>query len=86
LGYQKLDIRYIFLILETSHLDTLSVYVSKDVRSRGYFSKPKGAREQNILRNTALEYDRKNNNKNSQADATITILLIITRSSTCFGR
>jgi hypothetical protein len=30
------------------------VFVAKDVRIRGYFSKPKGAREQNALGNTDL--------------------------------
>jgi hypothetical protein len=30
------------------------IYVSKDVRIRGYFSKPKGAREQKRLGSTAL--------------------------------
>jgi len=30
------------------------IYVSKDVRIRGYFSKPKGAREQKSLGSTAL--------------------------------
>ena len=29
------------------------IYVSNDVRIRGYFSQPKGVREQNILWNTA---------------------------------
>ena len=42
------------------------------MRIRGYFSKPKGVRKKNILRNTALEYEKKKNNINSQADETIT--------------
>ena len=33
---------------------TLCVYVIKDVRVRGYFSKPKGFREQRSLGNTDL--------------------------------
>jgi hypothetical protein len=32
------------------------IYVSKDVRIRGYFSKPKGAREQKSLVKTAREH------------------------------
>jgi hypothetical protein len=39
--YLKSDLRYRFLILETY------IYVSKDVRFLGYFSKLKGVREQN---------------------------------------
>jgi len=35
---------------------TLRIYVREDVRIRGYFSKPKGAREQNILGYTALDH------------------------------
>jgi hypothetical protein len=34
---------------------TFSINVSKDVRTRGYFSKPKGVREQKSLRNSALK-------------------------------
>jgi len=30
------------------------MYMSKDVRIRGYFPKPKGVREHNPLRNTAV--------------------------------
>jgi hypothetical protein len=33
------------------------IYVSKDARIRGYFSKPKGVREQKSLENTALVPD-----------------------------
>ena len=31
------------------------IYVSKDMRIRGYFSKPKGVREQKILGNTVID-------------------------------
>jgi len=34
---------------------TLYIYVSKDMRIRGYFSKPKGVLEQKRLGNAALE-------------------------------
>jgi hypothetical protein len=34
---------------------TFCIYVSKDVRVRVYFSKPRGAREQRSLRNSALK-------------------------------
>jgi len=32
------------------------MYVSEYMRIRGYFSKPKGVREQNSLGNTAIAY------------------------------
>jgi hypothetical protein len=32
------------------------IYVSKDVRIRGYFTKPKGVRKQKSLGNTALQH------------------------------
>ena len=38
-------VRYKFLILDTYHPHTI-FYLSKDVRIRGYFSKPKGIGEQ----------------------------------------
>jgi hypothetical protein len=44
-SYLKLVLRYRCLILGTQIL-TLSVYVSKDVRIRDYFSEPKGISEQ----------------------------------------
>jgi hypothetical protein len=43
-----------FLILDTYHLDTL--YSVKDVRMRGYFSKPKWAREQNNSGDFDIDY------------------------------
>ena len=43
-SYLKSVLRYKFLILDTYHPDT--IYVSKDVRIRRYFSKANGAREQ----------------------------------------
>jgi hypothetical protein len=42
---------YKFLILDTHYPDT--IYVNKDVRISGYFSKQKGDREQRILGDTA---------------------------------
>jgi capsular polysaccharide biosynthesis protein len=39
---------YKFLILDTYHQNTY-IYVSKNVRIRGYFSKSKGVREQKRL-------------------------------------
>jgi len=39
-------------------IQTLCVYVSKGARFRGYFSKPKGVREQKGLGNTAPDYTR----------------------------
>jgi len=50
--YLKSVLRYKFLILDTCHLDTL--FVSKDMRTRDYFSKPKGIHQQKGLGNTAL--------------------------------
>jgi len=44
---------YKFLILVTT-IRTFSIYVSKDVRIRGYFSKRQGAREQKSLGNTGI--------------------------------
>lgn len=35
-----------------------SIYVSKDLKTRGYFSKLKGARERKILGNTGLVHSR----------------------------
>ena len=35
---------------------TLHIYVSEGVRICGYFSKPKGVREQKSLGNTALDH------------------------------
>jgi len=45
---------YTFLILHTL-ARTLYIYVSTDVRIRGYFSKPKRVRERRNLGNTALQ-------------------------------
>jgi hypothetical protein len=42
--YLKSVLRYTFSILDTYHPGT--IYVSKDVRIRGYFSKPEGVRQQ----------------------------------------
>jgi hypothetical protein len=59
-SYAKLVLRYTFLILDTQIL-TLSVYVSKDVRIRDYFSKPKGIREQISLGITGVDACRATN-------------------------
>jgi hypothetical protein len=40
-NYLKLVLSYTFLILYTYHPDTC-IYVNKDLRIRGYFSKPEG--------------------------------------------
>ena len=40
----------------TAVIRTLYIYVRKDVRVRGYFSKLKGVREQNSMGKTVLEY------------------------------
>jgi hypothetical protein len=53
--YLKSVLRYEFLILDTYHSD-VCIYVGKDVGIRGYFSKPKGAREQKGLGNTGLSF------------------------------
>ena len=71
-GYQKFVLRYIFLILGNSHLDDLYCLCEQVCKDPWLFFEAKKCREQTILRNTALEYERKNNNINSQADATIT--------------
>jgi len=47
--YPKLVPRYKFFILDTYHPRTIYNYVSKDVRIRRYFSKPKGVREQKMF-------------------------------------
>ena len=49
----KSDLRCKFLILNTCHPDTL--YLREQVRIRGYFSKPKGVREQKGLGKTGLD-------------------------------
>jgi len=54
-SYLKLLLRYELQILRAYHPD-VSIYVSKDVRILGYFSKPKGVREQRGLENAAVEY------------------------------
>jgi hypothetical protein len=46
--YLKSVLRCKYLILNTCHPDTHYTYVSKDVRILGYFSKPKGVREQKV--------------------------------------
>jgi hypothetical protein len=51
-SYLKSVLRYKFLILDTS--SGHYIYMSKDMRIHGYFSKPKMAREQQCLGNTAL--------------------------------
>jgi hypothetical protein len=55
----KSVLRYTFLICVTPHPDTVHVaYVNKDVGICGYFSKPKGVREQKCVGNTDLgHYD-----------------------------
>jgi len=45
--------RYKFLIWLPT-IRTLFIYVNKDVRITGHFSKPKGAREQRIFGDTVL--------------------------------
>jgi len=54
IAYLKSIRIYTFLILRTID-GTLCIYVSKDLRIRGYFSKPKGVRERRSLGNTALQ-------------------------------
>jgi hypothetical protein len=51
--YLKSRLRYTFLISDTYHRE-MYVHMSKDVRIRGYFSKPKGVREEESVGNTAL--------------------------------
>jgi len=51
-SYQKLALRYKFLILDV--IRTHSISVRKNVRIRDYFSKPAGAWEQKSLGNTDL--------------------------------
>jgi hypothetical protein len=51
-SYLKPVLKYNFLILETYRPDT--IYMRQDVSNRGYFSKPKGVREQKHLGNTVL--------------------------------
>jgi hypothetical protein len=59
--YLKSILRYKFLIFDTYHSDTIYTYVSMDMRIRGYFSKPKGARVQTkSLGNTAVVSDTLN--------------------------
>jgi hypothetical protein len=43
-SYLKSVLRHTFLILDT-YIRKLNIYVSKDVRIRGYFSKPKGVQK-----------------------------------------
>jgi hypothetical protein len=50
----KSVLSYKYLILGTYHR-TLYIYVSKGVRIRGYFSKPKGVGEQRRLGNAGLK-------------------------------
>jgi hypothetical protein len=51
--YLKSVLRHKYLILDTYYPD-ICIYVRKDVRISGYFSKPKGVREQKSLGNTGL--------------------------------
>jgi hypothetical protein len=50
-SYIKSVLRYKFQF-RIPNIRTLYIYVSKDVRIRSYFSKPKGVREQKRLGNT----------------------------------
>ena len=52
-SYLKSILGYKFLILDA--IRTRYLYVSKDVSTRGYFSKPKVVREKKGLRNTAVK-------------------------------
>jgi len=51
-GYLISVLGFKFLILHI--IRALYIYVNKDVRIRGYFSKPKGLREQKSLGNIGL--------------------------------
>jgi len=53
--YLKSVLSYKFLILDTYHTDVY-IYVRKDDRIRGYFSKPKRIGELKALWNTALTF------------------------------
>jgi len=51
----KSVLMYKFLI-SVPTIRTLYIYVSDDVRIRGYYSRPEGVLEQKYLRNTALNH------------------------------
>jgi hypothetical protein len=51
--YIESVLRYKFVILDT--YPDIYIYAIKDVRIRGYFSKPKGVRDQKSLGNTGLD-------------------------------
>jgi hypothetical protein len=53
-SYLKSVQRYIFLILDAYHPDTLYLNMNKDVKIGGYFSKPKGVREKKRLADTGI--------------------------------
>jgi len=55
-SYLKSVLRYKYLILDTYHQDILYIYVSKDVRIRGYFSKAKKVCEKKSLGNSGWYY------------------------------
>jgi hypothetical protein len=50
----EIILRYKYLIVNTFHSESY-IYVSKDVRIRGYFSKPEEVRKQRSLGNTGLD-------------------------------
>jgi len=50
-SYLKSGLRYKYLILDAYH-PNIVITLSKEVRIRGYFSKPKRVREQKCLGNT----------------------------------
>ena len=52
-SYLKSVLSYNVLIWDNYHPDT--IYESKDMTIRGYFSKPKGVRDQKCLGNTDLD-------------------------------
>jgi hypothetical protein len=54
--YLKSVLRYNFFLFWKPIIQAICIYVSKDVRIRGYFSKPKGVREQQSLGNTVLNH------------------------------
>jgi hypothetical protein len=58
-GDSPFSVKFIIIIIIIIIIPTvrsLCVYVSKDVRICGYFSKPKGVREQNRFGNTDINY------------------------------
>jgi hypothetical protein len=54
-SYLKSVLRYKYLILDAYIILTLYIYVSKDVRIRRYFSKPKRGPRANNFGNTGTE-------------------------------